>query len=48
MDKMDKVEYIVIRHTGAEEKDTAQVKKYHLGLGWRDIGYHYIIEKIKL
>ena len=45
MDKMDKVEYIVIHHTGAEEKDAAQVKRYHLGLGWRDIGYHYIIEK---
>lgn len=37
--------YIIIHHTGAEEKDTAQVRRYHLSLGWRDIGYHYVIER---
>lgn len=37
--------YITIHHTGAEEKDTAQVRRYHLSLGWRDIGYHYVIER---
>lgn len=37
--------YIIIHHTGAEEKDTAQVRRYHLSLGWQDIGYHYVIER---
>lgn len=37
--------YIIIHHTGAEEKDTAQVRRYHLSLGWRDIGYHYVVER---
>lgn len=37
--------YIIVHHTGAEEKDTAQVRRYHLSLGWRDIGYHYVIER---
>jgi len=37
--------HIIVHHTGAEEKDTAQVRRYHLSLGWRDIGYHYVIER---
>ncbi|BCV21898.1 N-acetylmuramoyl-L-alanine amidase [Moorella sp. Hama-1] len=40
-----KVEYIIIHHTGAEEKDAEQVRRYHLSLGWRDVGYNYIIER---
>ena len=38
--------HIVLHHTGAEEKDTAQVRRYHIqSLGWRDIGYNYVIER---
>ncbi|MTI85740.1 MAG: N-acetylmuramoyl-L-alanine amidase [Firmicutes bacterium] len=37
--------HIVVHHTGAEEKDAEQVKQYHLSLGWRDIGYNYVIER---
>lgn len=37
--------YIIVHHTGAEEKNTAQVRRYHLSLGWLDIGYHYVIER---
>lgn len=37
--------HIIVHHTGAEEKDTAQVRRYHLSLGWVDIGYHYVIER---
>lgn len=37
--------HIVLHHTAAEEKDTEQIRKYHIGLGWRDIGYDYVIEK---
>ena len=37
--------YIIIHHTGAEEENAEQVRKYHLSLGWTDVGYNYIIEK---
>lgn len=37
--------YIIVHHTGAEERDAEQVRRYHLSLGWRDIGYHYVIER---
>lgn len=37
--------HIILHHTGAEEKDAAQVRRYHLSLGWRDIGYNYVIER---
>lgn len=40
-----KPSYIIVHHTGAEEKDAEQVKRYHLSLGWRDVGYNYIIER---
>ena len=37
--------YIIIHHTAANEKDTAQVRAYHLSKGWIDIGYNYVVEK---
>jgi N-acetylmuramoyl-L-alanine amidase len=37
--------YLVIHHTGAEEKDTEQVRRYHKILGWVDIGYNFVIER---
>ncbi len=37
--------HIIVHHTGAEENDAEQVKQYHLSLGWRDIGYNYVIER---
>ena len=37
--------HIVIHHTGAEEKNTEQIRRYHLSRGWQDIGYHYVIER---
>lgn len=37
--------HIVIHHTAAEEKDTEQIRRYHLNNGWRDIGYDFIIER---
>jgi len=42
---MIKPTHIIVHHTGAEEKDAGQVKRYHLSLGWRDIGYNYVIER---
>lgn len=37
--------HIIVHHTGAEEKDAAQVRRYHLSLGWQDVGYHFLIER---
>lgn len=37
--------HIIVHHTGAEEKDAGQVRRYHLSLGWRDVGYNFIIER---
>jgi N-acetylmuramoyl-L-alanine amidase len=38
--------YIINHHTGAEEKNAAQVKNYHVNtLGWKDVGYNYLIER---
>jgi len=37
--------YIILHHTGAEEKNAEQVRKNHLRRGWQDVGYNYIIEK---
>lgn len=38
-------DHIIVHHTGAEEKDAAQVKRYHLSLGWQDVGYNYLIQR---
>lgn len=37
--------HIMVHHTGAEEENTEQIRQYHLSLGWRDIGYHFVIER---
>ena len=37
--------HIILHHTGAEEKDTEQIRQYHLSKGWQDIGYNYVIER---
>ena len=39
-----KREYIILHNTGAWEKDFAQVKNYHLSLGYQDVGYNFGIE----
>lgn len=37
--------HIILHHTAAEEKNTAQIRRYHQSKGWQDIGYDYVIEK---
>lgn len=40
------IEYLIIHHTGGNEKDTQAVRDYHInGNGWGDIGYNGVIEK---
>jgi len=46
---MNKPEYIIVHHTAVSyDKNPDQfaaTKRYHIGLGWGDIGYHYEISK---
>lgn len=37
--------HIIVHHTGAEERNAEQVRRYHLSLGWQEIGYHFVIER---
>ncbi|HHW03426.1 MAG TPA: S8 family serine peptidase [Thermoanaerobacterales bacterium] len=41
--KTNKPEYIVIHHSATKEGDAETFRKYHMSKGWRDIGYHYVI-----
>jgi len=38
-------DFIVLHHTAAEEEDTGHIKRNHLSIGFRDIGYNYVIER---
>lgn len=42
--------YIVIHHSatldGVVYRDFDAIKKGHMVKGWRDIGYHYVVEKV--
>lgn len=48
MDKIDTIiKNILVHHSGTSRDTTTfeSIKKYHLGLGWDDIGYHFVIEE---
>lgn len=43
--KPDKIKYLIVHHS-ATARDTTTfeaVKRYHVSLGWGDIGYHFFI-----
>jgi len=41
-----KVNYIVIHHSYSARDHTTleDIRRWHLQMGWRDVGYHYVIE----
>jgi len=41
-----KPEYIIL-HTAGVDKDVSadEIRFYHTSLGWRDIGYHYVVRQ---
>jgi len=44
---MREITKIVVHHTGTPQKTTVEsIRRYHTAiLGWRDIGYHYLIQR---
>lgn len=45
---MTRIDFLAV-HCSADpadtKKDAADIERYHRSLGWRDVGYHYIIER---
>jgi N-acetylmuramoyl-L-alanine amidase len=42
--ELNNPEYIIIHHSGTKEGDAETFRKNHIEVrGWRDIGYHYVI-----
>lgn len=43
------IEYVMIHHSLTADNQTVSwqaIRNFHKGLGWRDIGYHYGIERV--
>lgn len=48
---MRRVDWIVVHHTAGPDHpdtlDTAAIRRWHVeGRGWRDIGYHVLVERV--
>lgn len=41
--KMNNPEYIIIHHSATAQGDAETFRRAHMAKGWRDIGYHYVI-----
>ena len=43
---LSEIKYIIIHHTvTSKEADVNQLRRAHTDLGWKDIGYHFIVRK---
>ena len=43
---LSEVRYIVIHHTAtSEEAEVKDIRRAHTDLGWKDIGYHFLVRK---
>lgn len=40
---MNKPEFIIVHHSATRQGDAASFRRNHKAKGWRDIGYHYVI-----
>jgi N-acetylmuramoyl-L-alanine amidase len=45
---MRPIKYLIIHHNGVPGRTLEDVKRSHLANGWKDIGYHYVIEETGL
>lgn len=43
--KRKQLKGIVLHHSGTEQGNAASFKKYHISIGYKDIGYHFVILK---
>jgi hypothetical protein len=43
-------EHVIVHHTAGKDSetiDTEAIRRFHVeGRGWRDVGYHFLVEKI--
>jgi N-acetylmuramoyl-L-alanine amidase len=45
MNPMRKIERHIIHCSASEFGDVAEIRKWHIARGWRDVGYHFVIRQ---
>lgn len=40
---LNQPQYLIIHHSATQQGDAASFRRAHMAQGWRDVGYHYII-----
>jgi len=42
--------HVIVHHTASPDSpglEADNIRRYHLSLGWRDVGYHYLVEHLE-